>query len=243
MSLISLGWQDSPWGIPAVSPGSPAKWSVAPSKAPRGKRGCRAALTDTAEGVLVRVSQALCDKEHGRLFALAAQVACSDLQNCPNTASLHSNNFQSLTTVHCRSISRYFTSSLYSTMKTSLSPQVTCLIYLDCTYIGREQPPMLEQPRLHCCCFNPFKKRENLLKHQPHIYILYKNSFPVLFHSFPQVDWNGKVSDRDTSPLNKTWQVPHHSFHTAQCCMTLTASSHTIDKRKIIPSVSSDLPR
>lgn len=43
-------------------------------KGPGVKWGCRAALTATAEAPLVRVSQALCDKKHGSLFALTVQV-------------------------------------------------------------------------------------------------------------------------------------------------------------------------
>lgn len=100
----------------------------------------------------------------------------SNPHHCPNTDSLHSNNLQSFTTVHCSSISRCFTSSLYSSMKTSLSPQVTCLKYLHCSYIGREQP-VFEHPRLHCWCFSSYKKPENLLKTSI-TQILHKNYFP-----------------------------------------------------------------
>lgn len=144
-----------------------------------------------AQAALVTVSQALGDKQHGRLFVLTVQVACSDLQNCPNTASLHSSHFQSLTIVHCSPISSSFTSSLYSNMKTSLSSQVTCLIHLGCTCIGREQP-MFEHPRLHCWCFSSCKKPENLLRHLPHINTLEK-FFPHPFLPLPisSLEWQG----------------------------------------------------
>lgn len=113
----------------------------------------------------------------------------------PNITSLHSNNFQS-------TISRYLTRTLYSGIKTSLPPQVTCLIYL--LTLAEYRHPMTTNVWTFKADVSVHLENENLLKTQWHIWVYcMKILFPFLIH------WGGKVSNVDISPLNKTWQVSH----------------------------------
>lgn len=82
----------------------------------------------------------------------------------PNSLSLHSNHFQSLSALHCSFISRYLAGILCSVIKTSLSPQITCLIHLDCICTGRVLPPCEHQ---HCTLMFQFNfNMENCLNKQ-----------------------------------------------------------------------------